>query len=208
MFFGIAILVSHRPSRQFHTAALYRFGNELWMGDLQGHLRTCRTKAAPTEDTYWVSPDLVEEDQRILAAKIDAWLDKNENKIPYSVAHSGGVVFRDDVWVGDEPGQGLTCATFLVELFKELAIPFIDVETWRKRDGDDEWAKKILPLICASMSQMHVDAQRARIGDTIRVRPTDVAAAGLLLNQHVDVSLTFDQVAPTSERVEAKLLSE
>jgi hypothetical protein len=208
MFFGIAILVSHRPSRQFHTAALYRFDNELWMGDLQSHLRTCRTKAEPTESTYWVAPDLVEEDQRILAAKIDAWLDKNENKIPYSVAHPGGVVFRDDVWVGDEPGQGLTCATFLVELFKELAIPFIDVETWRKRDGDDEWAKKILPLICASMSQMHVDAQRIRIGDTIRVRPTDVAAAGLLVNQEMDEALTFDQVAPTSARVEAKLLPE
>ena len=208
MFFGIAILVSHRPSRQFHTAALYRFGNELWMGDLQGHLRTCRAKAEPTESTYWVVPDLVEEDQRILAAKIDAWLDKNENKIPYSVAHPGGVVFRDDVWVGDEPGQGLTCATFLVELFKELAIPFIDVETWRKRDGDEEWAKKILPLICDSMSQMHVDAQRIRIGDTIRVRPTDVAAAGLLVKQEMDVALTFDQVAPTSEMVEAKLLPE
>lgn len=206
MFFGIAILVSHQPSRQFHTAALYRFGNELWIGDLQGHLRTCRTKAEPTEGTYWVAPDLAEEDQRILAAKIDAWLDKNENQIPYSVAHPGGVVFRDDVWVGDEPGQGLTCATFLVELFKELAIPFIDVETWRKRDGDDEWAKQILPLICASMNPIHVDAQRARIGDTIRVRPTDVAAAGLLVSQAMDVALTFDQVAPTSERVEAKLL--
>jgi hypothetical protein len=208
MFFGIAILVSHRPSQQFHTAALYRVGNELWMGDLQSHLRTCRARAEPTTGTYWIAPDLFEEDQRILAAKIDAWLDKNENKIPYSVAHPGGVVFCDDVWVGDEPGQGLTCATFIVELFKELAIPFIDVETWRRRDGDDEWAKKILPLICASMSQAHVDAQRNRIGDTIRVRPTDVAAAGLLVNQGMDVALTFDQVAPVSNGVEAKLLQD
>lgn len=208
MLFGITIQVSHPPSRQFHTAALYRFGNVLWMGDLQNHLRTCRTKAKPTESIYWLAPDLVEEEQKILAAKIDAWLDTNENKIPYSVASPGGSVFRDDVWVGNEPGQGLTCATFLVELFKELAIPFIDVETWQNRDGDDAWAEKLLTLIGTSMSPIHVNAQRLRIGDSIRVRPTDVAAAGLLVSQEMEVALTFDQVAPTSAWVEAKLLPE
>ena len=208
MFFGIAILVTHPPSRQFHTAALYRFGNELWIGDLQDHLRTCSAKAEPNENIYWVAPDLVEEEQRILAAKIDAWLDKNENKIPYSVAHPGGVVFRDDIWIGDEPGQGLTCATFIIELFKELAIPFIDVKTWQKRDGDEQWAERILFFISKSMSQEHIVAQQSRIGESVRVRPTDVAAAGLLVSQTMEAALTFDQVAPTSERVEAKLLPE
>lgn len=206
MFFGIAVQVTHSPSRQFHTAVLYRFGNVLWMGDLQSHLRTCKEKADSAKNFYWLAPDLIEEDQRILAAKIDSWLDKNENKIPYSVAHPGGVVFRDDIWVGDEPGQGLTCATFVIELFNELAIPFLDIRTWKKRPGDDEWAQKILSWIGPSMSQEHVAAQQVRIGQTVRVRPTDVAAAGLLVSQAMEAALTFDQVAPTSESVEAKLL--
>lgn len=207
MVFGITIQVVHPPSRQFHTAAIYRFGNELWIGDLQSHLRTSRTKAEPREDIFWLAPDLIEEEQRILAAKIDAWLDTNENKIPYSVAHPGGVVFRDDVWVGTELGQGLTCATLIVELFDELAIPFIDTSTWKKRDGDDAWASQILSLIGESMSPLHLNAQRERIGDTVRVRPSDIAAAGLLANQAMVDALTFDEVAPTSECVEAKLLA-
>lgn len=206
MIFGIAVLVTHPPSRQFHTAAIYRFENELWIGDLQGHLRTGRTKAQPNADIYWVAADLIEEEQRILAATIDAWLDKNENKIPYSVAHPGGIVFRDNVWIGDEPSQGLTCATFIIELFNELGIPFIDTSTWKDRDGDVEWARKILPLISESMSPEHVAAQINRIGKTVRVRPTDVAAAGILVNQTMEFALTFDEVAPISGKVEAQLL--
>lgn len=207
MIFGIAIQVTHPQSRQLHVAALYRFDNVLKIGELKSHLRTNRSIAEQNESSYWVAPDLSTEDQRILAAKIDAWLDKNENKIPYSVAHLGGVVFRDDVWVGDEPGQGLTCATFIIELFKELAIPFIDIETWQHRPGDKEWSEKILSWISGSMSQEHVAAQRERLGEAIRVRPSDVVAAGLLVDQSMDMALTFAETAPISERVEEKLLS-
>lgn len=206
MIFGIAIQVTHPPTRQFHTAILYRSNDVLWKGELQSHLRTCKEKAIPIESIYWVAPDLIEEEQRILAATIDAWLDKNENKIPYSVAHPGGVVFRDAVWIGNEPGQGLTCATLVIELFKELGIPFVDVDTWKKRLGDDEWAEKILFWIGRSMPPEHVAVQKIRIGEAVRIRPTDVTAAGLLVNQEMAEALTFTEVDPLSIKVESKLL--
>lgn len=199
---------------QFHAAALYRFDNRLMIGDLQGHLRTRRVEIRPSnsrfwndpDSRFWIAPDLNQEDQRILAATIDAWLEVNEGKIPYSVAHPGGVVFKDNVWVGNEPGQGLTCATFIVELFNELGIPFIDVETWQPRTGDAEWAERILVLISASMSPEHIEAQRARIGQTTRVRPVDIAAAGHLVHQEMEVPLCFNIVDPLSARIEETLL--
>jgi hypothetical protein len=200
------IQVSDPSTRQLHAAALYRFGNRLMIGDLQNHLRTRRAEVRPSHHFFWIAPDLSQEDQRILAATFDAWLDENENKIPYSVAHPGGVVFKDKVWVGNEPGQGLTCATFIVELFNELGIPFIDVETWQARNGDAEWAEEILKLISNLMSLEHVEAQRAKIGHTVRVRPADIAAAGHLVHQEMENPLHFNEVDPLSACIEKTLL--
>lgn len=173
------------------------------MGDVGNHLFSRRVPARGSPKLYWVAPELTEDDQKILAAQIDAWLVENHNQIPYSVAHPGGVVFKDNVWVGDEPGQGLTCATFVVELFKELGYPFIDVSTWKQREGDGEWAGHILDDMSSRMDRAHVEAQRARIGDeTIRIRPSDIAAAGHLIHEEMETSLTFEQVNPLAMLIE------
>lgn len=206
MFFGLVIQVSDPSTRQFHAAALYRFDNRLKIGDLQSHLRTRRAEARASSSLYWVAPDLNQEDQRILAATIDAWLEENANRIPYSVAHPGGVIFKDNVWVGNAPGQGLTCATFIVELFNELGIPFIDIDTWQERVGDTEWAQRILSAMADCMLPEHVEAQRSRIGKTARVRPADIAAAGHLIHQEMESPLQFYRVDPLSACIEATLL--
>ena len=206
MFFGIAVQVSNPQSKQLHAAALYRFDGRLMIGDVQNHFASCRREARPSERVYWVAPDLAQEDQRILAAKVEAWLDENHGRIPYSVAHPGGVIFKDDVWVGNEPGQGLTCATFIVALFDELGIPFIDVDTWKERTGDVEWAREILEMLKPLMSPEHVTAQEDRIGKTIRVRPSDVAAAGLLIHHEMEADLRFSEVSHLSACVETSLL--
>jgi hypothetical protein len=200
------IQVSDPSARQLHAAVLYRFEDRLMIGDLQSHLRTRRAEARASNRLFWIAPDLNQEDQRILAATIDAWLDENENKIPYSVAHPGGVVFRDNVWIGNEAGQGLTCATFIVELFNELGIPFIDVDTWLNRTGDIEWADRILAALSDSMTPEHVGAQQAKIGQTVRVRPADIAAAGHLVHQNMEASLNFNDVDPISTCIETALL--
>ena len=206
MYFGIAVQVSDFAARQLHTATLYRFDDRLMIGDLQNHLCSRRTDARASDSLFWIAPDLSQDEQRILAAKVDAWLDENEGKIPYSVAHPGGVIFKDNVWVGDEPGQGLTCATFIVELFNELGLPFIDIETWQVRTEDAEWAERIIAMLEHSMSPEHVVAQRNRIGQTVRVRPADIAAAALLVNQKTEIPLRFEVVAPLSAHIEEALL--
>lgn len=176
------------------------------IGDVASHLWTRRKLADCDNRLFWFTPDLSADDQRILAAKIDAWLDENKNKIPYSVAHPGGVIFKDDVWVGNTPGQGLTCATFIAELFNELGFPFIDASSWKKRPGDAEWAERILNILKGRMTREHFEAQKARIGDAIRIRPSDIAAAGHLIQQDMESALTFEEVDPVRESIEAWLL--
>jgi hypothetical protein len=175
------------------------------IGDLQGHLRTRREIARYNSNIFWLCPDLLIEDQQILAATIDAWLEENENNIPYSVADPGGIKFRDNIWVGNEPGQGLTCATFIAELFKELAIPFIDMSTWIARLGDEAWANQILQCFKHEMTDEHVQAQIDRIGNAIRVRPIDITAAGAKVQNDMEKQLTFTDVDPISKQVESHL---
>lgn len=206
MYFGLAIQVTDPVNGQLHAVALYRLDDRLMIGDLQNHFQTRRTEVRTSESLFWIAPDLSQEDQRILAATIDVWLDLNANKIPYSVAHPGGVIFKDNVWVGNEPGQGLTCATFIVALFDELGIPFVDVGSWGDRAGDIEWAQRILQALAPFMSPEHVEAQRVRIGKTVRVRPSDIAAAGQLIRQENDAPLQFRDVESLSARIEAQML--
>lgn len=204
MRFGLVLQLACPARRQFHIAAIYWFNNVLKIGDLQSHLKTRCAPVEPTENAFWFEPDIDLEDQRLLAAKIDVWLTENENKIPYSVASPDGVLFKDDIWVGSALGQGLTCATFIVALFDELGYPFLDVSSWKLRDGDEEWAKGILELLQrhCGLAKDHASVQKELIGDGIRVRPTDVFAAGLLINEETEKPLLFDQVDPKTKEVE------
>jgi hypothetical protein len=206
LHFGIAIMVSNRASQQLHVAALYRSNGNIMIGDVQTHLQARRTIARPNERWKWIALDLSQEDQKILAATVDSWLELNPDKIPYSVAHPGGVIFKDNVWVGNTPGQGLTCATFVVELFNELGIPFIAKDTWLTRPDDDIWAKNILGLLAANMPAAHVKAQYDSIGKVVRVRPSDVAAAAHLVYQEQEDPFTFEQVSPLALSIEKNLL--
>jgi hypothetical protein len=207
MYFCLGIQLVDRESNQFHSVALYRSNGSLMIGDLQSHFTTRRKPALFCKSLFWICPDLCKEEQQILAAKIDAWLEENENKIPYSVADSGGIKFKDNLWIGNQPGIGLTCATFIVELFNELAIPFIDASTWQKRDGDTIWATKILDLLSNEMDPEHVHVQQNRIGESIRIRPSDVTAAGYLLDQNMEVALSFEKVSPISSEIELNLIN-
>ena len=207
MYFGIAVQVTDPNTNQLHTATLYQVDGKHMIGDVQWHLRSRREDARPSDRLYWIAPALSQDEQRMLAAKADAWLDNNAGRIPYSVADPGGVVFADDVWVGDEPGRGLTCATFIVALFDELGIPFVDVAAWQRRAGDAEWFESILSAIEGTASAEHVTAQRDRLGTAVRVRPSDVVAAGMLVDEKTELPFRFDEVGPLSAVIEWDLLS-
>lgn len=199
--FLIAIQCVSRQPLQLHSAMLYFLGGTLMIGDLQWHMLLRRDVARENEQIYWLAPDLTHEEQRILASKLDSWLVLNRGGIPYSVAHPGGVIFRDNVWVGSDPAQGLTCATFVVELFNELGIPFIASDSWQAREGDNDWALRILSLI-DEMPQVNKDAQMALIGKKVRIRPSDTFAAGMLLSQEMEDSLHFEVVSPKAISLE------
>ena len=208
MKFGLAIQLTDPKRKQFHVMAIYRKDHSLIIGDLQWHFKVGRRYAGDEPEIKWVAPDLNEMDQRLLASKIDVWLELNATKIPYSVAHPGGIIWKDNVWAGNQPGQGLTCATFILELFKELGIPFVDVESWDARCGDKEWAENILNILRSKLSTADFEAQRDRLGSTVRIRPSDVVSAAHLVKADLEVALRFKEVSPVAACIEHELLEE
>lgn len=148
------------------------------MGHLEWHLRL-RADPVPLDAGYsWCPSRLSATNQLAVATRIEAILERNVGKIPYSIAHEGPT-FSDDVWVGNEPGQGLTCATFVKTIFENAALPLVDFSTWLDRQDDPEWKQRLIGWMrgCDDIPEDHIAAQVERMGSTIRFRPEDAAAA-------------------------------
>ncbi|MDH0275300.1 MULTISPECIES: hypothetical protein [Stenotrophomonas] len=213
MLFGLVLSLSSPERDQFHVAVFFRdeVGAVLMYGDLQWHLRARCSEAVARDRYIWVCPRLGEFDQILLASKAKIWLENNPDTIPYSVSHPmGGVMFKDDKWAGEAPGMGLTCATFVVALFDELGIPFIDSSSWQERDGDAEWKSEILMYLrnCPGVAPEHVEAQMNSLGATVRIRPSDVFAAGRsLTGSETRPGLCFELVSRQVGEVEDLLRS-
>ena len=207
--FGIAIQVSDRAERQLHIGILFRGSDDaLQIGDVANHYWS-RILPARADGRYvWLEADLDYTTALILAARTEALLRDNEGKIPYSVA-SHGRVWKDGIWVGDEPGQGLTCATFVLSVFTETGLDLLTPEGWVGRPDDQAWAEKVARAMAEQpgATEEHLKAQLARIGESIRVRPMDVAVACKLSKYSNDEKpLSFTDVAGPSNYWESVLL--
>lgn len=82
-----------------------------------------------------------------------------------------------------QPGpacDGFTCATLIVEIFKNIGFHLIDVATWEPRKVNEAWGKAIVCMLQATQaSQAHVSKVQANIS-SLRVRPEEVAASAEL----------------------------
>ncbi|MES2046792.1 MAG: hypothetical protein V4447_00210 [Pseudomonadota bacterium] len=73
--------------------------------------------------------------------------------------------------------KGLTCATFVTEIFRAALLPLIKEETWAAKDVNVKWANDVADRLQRDADEVHVAAVRASING-IRVRPEEVGAAG------------------------------
>lgn len=76
--------------------------------------------------------------------------------------------------------RGVTCATFLLALLASHGIDLVDLDSWQARSEDAEWQAQIVRLIEAGDSpdrHEHAQTIRADVGQCVRIRPEEVAAA-------------------------------
>lgn len=99
--------------------------------------------------------------------------------------------------------DGLTCATFVVEVLRAAAIPLVKSETWREDAKNIDWGNTVCnELAKRNAPQDHIDAVRKNISG-LRMRPYEVAGAANMprANRPAD----FDSVQPEANGAEAFL---
>lgn len=101
--------------------------------------------------------------------------------------------------------DGLTCATFVVEVLRAGMIDLVKTDTWRSSPSNVAWGERV----CAELARTpgagideHVIAVRRNVNG-LRVRPFEVAGAAQLDRKQWPA--TFDDVQPPAEAVEAQL---
>ncbi len=105
-------------------------------------------------------------------------------------------------WQPSSENTGLTCATFIVEIFDTLGHKLIDLDTWPQRDEDQEWQKDILNLIKQSLPEgdPYIRAQMENIGN-IRIRPEE-AGASIACDS---IPIAFDECMPLANQIQDAL---
>jgi len=100
--------------------------------------------------------------------------------------------------------DGLTCATFIVELLRAGRVDLVKSADWKAHTANTDWAN----IVCTSLAntpsvdQAHVDAVRQNING-LRMRPFEVAGAASLDSKRWPAE--FDDVQGPAQRVADQL---
>ena len=155
---------------------------------------------APADEYAWVEISGVDP---IILDNIADWIPQtlkaNDGHLPYSIKPFDADPFDEDGKVIPSlPGDGFTCATFLLWVFVHFHLPLIAVETWRDRKDDALWRQKIISALERTkrrfnISDEHIAAQLPYVSHAARFRPEEIAgAAGAYNGQPMSFESTVD----------------
>lgn len=180
-----AVIMQSGPNQR-HVGFLYKLGNEpAKMLHLAWQHKLC--EEPPTADYCWVQSGLDETNRKVIAPAVAEVFSSQQLPMPYSPIFQG-VYFDANTLEYDrhEPGEGLTCATFIMAVLDALGRPLFDVDEWAARDADAQWHDTIINMLQRSpdASPEHIAAMRARPRGA-RFRPEEVVGSMAVSSQPV-----------------------
>lgn len=164
------------------------------------HLESYNTlsRDLPNQDYIWVDVDLDEIVKITLIAMCELIYNQNQNSIPYGISMNKTAFDTNGNFVKETEYGGLTCATFVMQVFKSQSIDLIDFTNWPIRAEDKAWQVYIIKLLKKHIPQLltaknFLSEQMNEIAQDIqRYRPEEVAAASALPNPpHGQETLTI-----------------
>ena len=198
----VGILIGYTDEDQLHCGIVYKSVEHPASAiHLAWHCHLCNeTKFEKLNQFHWVKTTIHPFRARIISSKCrTVWTaNKTKNDIPYGL-HFNGSVFNEEGIIDWKPDAiGLTCATFVLSIFKSCGIELIDIKKWEPKLPDDEkWQKKIISNLeyCVSINKYnvtreHVDKVIKEAGArATRFRPEDVAASSTFPSYPTDQNL-------------------
>jgi hypothetical protein len=177
------LAVAIRSSRHgTHTGIIHRAGGQLFMLDQRWHEDLGN---APCDGSCpCVIPNLLPEeinDVTGLCRLIASRREQNPaDPAPYALYRNPNTrINRETGEVLLSGGLGLTCSTFVLAVFEAARVPILDLTEWPRRPGDDDRHRALVALMRRTqVPEEHVRRVEAEL-PCIRVRPEEVAAAGM-----------------------------
>lgn len=128
--------------------------------------------------------------------------------IPYGLGAAAGCITEDGLFTEQARKEGLTCATFVTNVFNAAMFPLVLPATWLPRLDDRAWGRRLVDGIEADVeegdaSEAFFLCQRALLHSFVRVRPPEVAAAGLA--KRGGLPLHFEQAVELAAQVIERL---
>ena len=168
---GIALRTFHGEA-QIHVGLLYKTDDSStqllhlrWHFDVKNEV--------PSGEYRWMQVDLDEINRRNLVG-LCRLIASRADKIPYGLNYNGLYFSAGGEFLGRAPGEGLTCATFVMAVFATYRIPLLKLTEWGSRSEDVGWQfgqvqrmQRGFPLVATAMGSF--------VGQP-RFRPPEVAA--------------------------------
>lgn len=181
----VGIAIKKIRENQNHVGLLYRDSTGVKLCHLAFH-HDLRIEAARPDYCWAVASVFAGDDlsAQVFAGRLIVLSEKQgyiPNEIPYGF-HSEGTAFNTKgEFVGfPKAGMGLTCATFILEMFHSMAFPIANLETWIDRDSDLEWQNVIVETL-QELYPEHAKAV-ANYRGSVRVRPEEVVACAITMD--------------------------
>lgn len=197
----VGVAVKAMSDTQNHVGVIYRIDDAVWFLHLAWHfdLRNEPVRA----DYHWGMCGLFVDDDlngQVFAARL-LNVANNKGVIPYGFYADGNAFDENGRFVSfPDPGMGLTCASFVIQLFQSFGHEICDISGWQTREDDEAWQAEIIALIRENISQERAQEVEAYVGRH-RIRPEEAAAA--VLNRAPP--LEFDRAMSLAAEINAQI---
>lgn len=177
----VAIAIEAVDASQMHVGVVYRNGERMEKLHLAWHFRMRNDTYRP--GSVWVTPNIPPLRGPAIAAKCrQIWkTHEGTGRVPYGFRFDSTTFSASDGRLELAPGTtGLTCATFVLAVFRSIGVEILAIEAWKGRSEDASWQKLMLDTLKQhGASHEHTTALATEIG-AARYRPEEVAggAAG------------------------------
>ena len=179
------VILERLKSNWIHVGFLYRIeDSDAYVLHLWGHRKLLHEP--PREGQLCVLCEIEPVRLPSIAAFARRLYRKNKNQgIPYAFSSPEQDWFSAEgsLLLGPER-LGLTCANFVLALYRAAGLPLVQLDTWPAREDDAAWQQSVLdewaPAIAEARqkTQEHFAQVQNEIG-TVRCRPTEIGGAAL-----------------------------
>jgi hypothetical protein len=175
-----AFAILRSGAGQFHTGLLYKIGKKVHLRHQCDHLVVKDGEPSTDSDYLWTNISALSAlNKRLIANKLSR---AGGDNVPYGVGYRVNGNYLDKrtlKYIATNPGDGLTCATYVVAVMETLGFRPFETEKWLPIDEDTAWQRDTIESQMGRHpeSKEHFEAEKANIGSP-RFRPDQVVAAG------------------------------